>query len=350
MSQSVICRWVRGIVALVEASVVAVTPLTVPLPGVHRLDIQLISGTEDITIDFVRHGQSVDNAENILGTTPPGVALTNLGQQQADQVASLIHAAFPTGIDEIYSSGLVRTQETAQPLMDLFGMNTRILPGLDEINAGMLEGAPLNTLTEMAYVLPTVMWILGLYFVPMLGSIADPNGMAFQDSVSAAVQTIYNTTVADPNHQPMIDVVFSSAGTIAAWTLMNVKNPDVAVAIKDLIDMHAPLPNTGQVVIEGNPQDGWTLVSWDGTAVPQDPGLLTSLFLGFRDLITAPQMALWNLWEAVLGGQSTPVTNPMPAGFEDVLAEISGALNGGAAAAGAAVSEGPLPLSDLPAI
>ena len=212
----------------------------------------------------------------------------------------------------------------------------------------MLEGAPLTPFSEISYVLPQVMWVLGLYFVPMLGSTVDPNGMAFQDRVDEAVQTIYNATAdsADPNH-PMTDVAFASAGIIAAWTLMNVKNPDFALALNGLIDAHAPLPNTGQVVIEGNPQDGWTLVSWNGTDVPAKPDMLTSLFVDFRNLITAPQMALWHLWEAVVGADSTAVTNPMPTGFDDVLTGITGALNDGPATAVAAASDVPGSLADL---
>ena len=39
---------------------------------------------------------------------------------------------------------------------------------------------------------------------------------------------------------------------------MNVKNP------KDSLLSNHPLPNTGRVVIQGNPITGWTLVDWDG--------------------------------------------------------------------------------------
>ncbi|HEU4363415.1 MAG TPA: phosphoglycerate mutase family protein [Mycobacterium sp.] len=321
MSQSVVRPWISAAIALVAASVVVATPAAVPLRALHRLAVQLVSGAEDITIDFVRHGQSVDNAEGILGTVAPGATLTDLGQQQANDVAALIHAAFPNGIAGIYGSELVRTQETAQPLLDLLGMNGQVLSGLNEVNAGWLEGNSLTTLTQIGYVLPTLMWILGLEFVPMLGSIANPNGVAFQDGVNAAVQAIYNTTVADPN-QPMTDIAFSSAGTIAAWTLLNVKNPDFALAFKDLIATHEPLPNAGQVVIEGNPTDGWTLVSWNGTDVSPNPDVLTSLFVDFRNLIEAPEIAVWHLWETIIGGDSAAVASAVPAAFDEVGAAL----------------------------
>jgi len=53
-------------------------------------------------------------------------------------------------------------------------------------------------------------------------------------------------------------VAFSQGTAIMVWTLMNVKNTR-----NSLLTSHA-LPNTGRVVISGNPANGWTLVDWDG--------------------------------------------------------------------------------------
>ena len=142
-------------------------------------------------------------------------------------------------------------------------MDVSILAGLNEINAGWFEGHDLNILTEIAYALPTFMWALGQYWVPMLGSTIDPNGVAFNDRVTEAIDAIYNNTVSDEQN-PLSDAVFAHAGTISIWTLMNVKNPDFGLVLSELLDTHSPLANTGQVVIEGNPTDGWTLVSWNG--------------------------------------------------------------------------------------
>lgn len=340
--------WITAGVALVAAGAITVTPVAVKLPETHLVDIQLVAGEADITIDFVRHGQSVDNVEGILGTLPPGAPLTAEGVQQAQDVAPLIQAAFPNGIDAIYASELIRTQETAQPLANLLGMNINILPGLNEINAGWLEGSQLNTFTELGYFLPVLSWILGLYFVPMLGSTVNPNGMAFEDRVSDAVQTIYNATVTDPDN-PTTDVAFSHAGTIAAWTLMNVKNPDFGLALSELIDTHEPLPNTGQVVIEGNPDDGWTLVSWNGHEVgPADLG--TELFLAFRNLITAPQMALWHLCESIFGPDSA-TTDPALLQFPQAAVDsIAGALLDGGAGWPIPLEPGPVILDAFSAI
>lgn len=338
--------WITAGVVLVGAGVIAVTPVTAPLPDFQALGVQLTAG--ELTLDLVRHGQSVDNVEGILGTTPPGAALTDLGEQQADTVAPTIQGEFPNGIDGIYASELIRTQETAQPLADLLGMNVQVLPGLNEIDAGVLDGAPLNTFTEIAYVLPSLMWILGVYGVPELGSTLDPNGMAFEDRVNDAIQTIYNGSVSD--NADMTGVAFSHAGTIATWTLMNVKNPDLGLVLKELLDTHSPLSNTGQVVLDGNPTDGWTLVSYDGTDVPQTPDLFTGLFVDWRDLNTAPQMASWHIWEALQGGDPATISAALQNGFDEVTAAltrfpqavidtITGALSDGTSAAGQSAAE-----------
>ena len=53
---------------------------------------------------------------------------------------------------------------------------------------------------------------------------------------------------------------------------MNVKNPDFSVLLNEVEKTGGFLANTGQVVVQGDPTDGWTLVSYDGTTVPADPG------------------------------------------------------------------------------
>ena len=120
---------------------------------------------------------------------------------------------------------------------------------------------------------------------------------------------------------------------------MNVNNPDFSVLLQELVNNGQFLPNAGQVVIEGSPGD-WTLVSFDGTAVPQDPGLGTELFVDFRNLIEAPQFAGYDIYEALLTGNSTTIETALQTGinqvdtalaqfpvavFDDILGALTGA-------------------------
>jgi hypothetical protein len=130
-----------------------------------------------------------------------------------------------------------------------------------------------------------------------------------------------NPVVSDNGH--ITDVAFNNEESIVDWVLMNVKNPDFGVILSTLfqsLSSPAPgfLPDGGVVQVEGSPTDGWTLVSWNGDPVPQDPGLSTELFVDFRDLIQAPQTALWNIFQALLGGDSTTIENALQTGFNQV--------------------------------
>ncbi len=61
-------------------------------------------------------------------------------------------------------------------------------------------------------------------------------------------------------------MIFSHGATIMIWTMMNVDNPDIGLLLSH------PLGNTEQVVIKGNQEDGWTLVSYAGIAVTPTRG------------------------------------------------------------------------------
>jgi len=327
MQSAAIRPWTAAAVALLGASAVAASPVVMPQAGAVAVDI-LLAAQDNITIDLVRHGQSVDNAEGILGTTPPGAPLTERGEEQAALLAdpaNPLHLAAPGFYAGIYASEFLRAQETADGWLSAAGAPgtpLTILAGLNEINAGWFEGHDLNILAEIAYALPTFMWVLGQYWVPMLGSEIDPNGVAFNDRVTEAIETIYGNTAADPEGS-LNDVAFAHAGTIAIWTLMNVKNPDFGLVINALLDTHSPLGNTGQVEIEGNPTDGWTLLRWEGHEVAQTPDLLTGLFVDWRDLNVAPQIATWHILEALQGGDQAEIAAALQTGFDQVLGALT---------------------------
>ena len=268
-----------------------------------------------ITLDFVRHGESGDMT--VVNTLVPGPDLTDTGEQQADDLVKVLSG---NGIDEIYASAMIRSQETATPLAEALNLPIQVLPGLNEIDAGIFEGIPVNVgdlpLGGALYLLAPLAWTLGLDFVPQLGSTVDPNGIAFDESFSGAVQSIYDGSVGSGSGN-ITDAVFSHEGAIAIWTLMNVNNPDFSLVLQELLNTGELLPYTGQVVVDGSPGD-WTLVSWDGTPVPQDPGLPTELFVDSRDLITAPQFAGYDISEALLTGNSATIDAALQAGVSQI--------------------------------
>jgi len=240
----------------------------------------------DIMLTFVRHAESQANADGIINTEVPGPHITELGQQQGDAVATLLSS---NEFDGIYASDMVRTQETAAPLAALLDKQVTTLPGLHEINAGIYEGSSEDSgLGRLGYALAPLAWTLGLRFVPIPGS-TDANGNAFEARMNDAVQTIYDSGEENA-------VAFSHGATIMFWTMMNVDNPDLGLLLTH------QLGNTGVVVVEGNPEDGWNLVNWDGVAVDANPSFGTKLFVNVRDLVTAPQKAAFAVSEAIKAG------------------------------------------------
>lgn len=235
-----------------------------------------------ITLTWVRHAQSTANAAGIIDTTVPGPGLTALGETQAQAIAETLKNG---GYDGIYVSDMVRTQLTAAPLAADLGITPVVLPGIQEINAGIFEGGS-GPIAGIGYALPPAAWVLGARFVPVLGG---DNGNRFEATVNNAVQTVYDTGQTNP-------VLFSHGATIMAWTMMNVANPDLLLAVTH------PLGNTAVVVMNGSPEDGWTLQSWDGIAVDPNPNLLTSLFVAVRSLVVAPQTAIYDLHESLRSG------------------------------------------------
>ena len=198
-----------------------------------------------ITITFVRHAESQANASGLIDTSVPGPSLTPKGEQQAKDAAVQLSQ---TPHDGIYASSMIRTQQTAQPLADELGQQIVILPGLREIEAGDFEGQPERD-AGTGYLRPLEQWLKGDRNARIPGSI---DGNEFDARFDEAVDAIYRSGQQRP-------VAFSHGAAIAMWTMMNVANPPLELA------QSQPLPNTGYVLVQGNPADGWRLLDWNGT-------------------------------------------------------------------------------------
>ena len=270
---------------------------------------------QSIVIDFVRHGQTDPNALNLIDTAIPGAPLNALGQQQAQNIATVLASQRPFA--GIFDSQLLRTQQTAAPLAGMTGtpgITPQPLAGLNEISAGAFQGLG-QIPAGILYLVGPVAWTLGFPLTPMLAPFsADPNGVVFGNSFNSALQTMYATALANPvvaANGHITDVAFSSELAIEVGTLMNVNNPD------PLLLFTHPLPNTGVVVVQGNPQSGWTMVSWDGTPVPP-ANLPTQLFVDVRNLITPPQFAAWDIGAALFTGDPATIVNAVRDGANEV--------------------------------
>ncbi|OBI93308.1 hypothetical protein A5660_13820 [Mycobacterium alsense] len=266
-----------------------------------------------IQIDFVRHGQSFGNAANLIDTAVPGPPLTQLGVDQANAIAGVLNGQGPFA--GIFESQLIRAQQTAMPLAGIPGMPApQVLSGLNEINAGIFEGMP-QIPAGLFYLVGPMSWTLGFPLMPNMGLGAQFNGVVFNQGFTGALQTMYANALANPAvlaaNGKVTEVAFSSAFAIETGTLMNVDNPN------PLLMLTHSLPNTGVVQIQGNPTDGWTLVSWDG--VPVGPATLpTKLFVDARNLLTAPQFAAFDIGQSMFSGDPAAIVNAVRGGINEV--------------------------------
>lgn len=255
-----------------------------------------------LTVTFVRHGESEGNASGRIDTSVPGPAITASGLAQSQAVAAAL-ANNGTAYDAIYTSNMLRTSQTAQPFAALTGLTPIALPGFREINAGIFEGSSENSgLGRLGYGLTPALWMLGARSVPMLGG---GNGNAFDARVDGALKVIEDSGAQNP-------VVFSHGATIMFWTMMNVDNPDLGLLLRHRLD------NTDVVVIEGSSEEGWTLKSWAGVDV--GPATLpTKLFVNVRDLVVAPQTAVYNVAQAFRTGDIAKIATAIRNGVSTLV-------------------------------
>ncbi len=311
--------------ALVNAHAGTVIPTG---PDVRAVHVQLTAGeVQDIVIDFVRHGQTTSPSP-IAHQGLPGFPLSTQGQQEAVDVGSQLFKQFggPDGVAGIFAGQEQRMAETGDPFAALEHMDIQTLSGINEVGGGIFSGVPSGSFGEILAFLIPFSWALGLRFVELPGS-NDYNGMQFEETVNSAINTMYSDALVNPvisaNGQ-ITDVAFSGEAMISAWVMMNVNNPDLAIFLPlfaEALSSGTFLPHVGQVVIQGNPTDGWTLLSFDGQAVPENPGLLTDLIVDVRNLITPPQMAAWDAYLALFHS-SAALEDALQEGLKNIGAAI----------------------------
>lgn len=239
------------------------------------------AAAELMTVTFVRHGESAGNASGLIDTSTPGPHITALGQQQAQAVVGKLGV---NNYDSIYASTMIRTQETAAPMSQYLHLPVQVLPGIQEIEAGVFEGTP-ESQASQGYAKVPLAWVFQGNLNARIPQSIDGN--EFEARMNSALQTIYNN--GDRNA-----IVFSHGGAIMFWTLMNANN--LTLPQKITLLQTAALKNTDYVVVQGNPQDGWTLVNWNGQQFATGPTLEAQVQLQVRTLTrqlsaTAQQVA-----------------------------------------------------------
>ncbi|WP_217239090.1 histidine phosphatase family protein [Streptomyces sp. AC555_RSS877] len=197
---------------------------------------------------LIRHSQTPTNVRFLMDTAVPGPGLTELGERQA---AALPQALADEDIEALYASTLVRTQLTAAPLAAARGLDVRVRDGIRELSAGDLEMLPGHSEHGRKYMETVFAWAAGDTELRMPGGESGAEALARYDAVVAEAAASGASAVAMVSH----------GAAIRMWTAARADNVDVAFAAA------RPLDNTGVVILEGSPSDGWKALSWAGAVV-----------------------------------------------------------------------------------
>jgi probable phosphoglycerate mutase len=197
---------------------------------------------------LIRHGQTTANVDFLLDTAVPGAELTELGRRQA---AAVPEALADEDIEALYASTLIRTQQTAAPLAAARGLDVRVRDGIRELTAGDLEMLPGDTEPGHEYMRIVFAWAAGDTELRMPGGESGTEALARYDGVIAEAADSGARTVAMVSH----------GAAIRMWTSARADNIDVNFAAA------RPLDNTGIVILDGSPADGWKALSWEGALV-----------------------------------------------------------------------------------
>lgn len=199
---------------------------------------------------LVRHGETYANVARQLDTAYPGADLTETGHAQARELAHRLERrlerAGPAGI---YTSDLVRTQQTARPLAATLGIDPVPLRGLREIQAGDYE----MSTDWVPFVEAVAQWRED----PRIGIPGGDSGVGFLTRYEAAIRRI-----AEDGEETVVAVSHGAAMRVWCATRLELGS--------DFFEGRR-VGNALVVTLEGDPDDGWRLLAWGDEPIQSIP-------------------------------------------------------------------------------
>jgi probable phosphoglycerate mutase len=189
---------------------------------------------------LVRHGRTASNVGFLLDTAEPGADLDEGGLEQA---AELVERLSHHQIEAVYTSNLVRTQQTARPVAEHRGLTLQVLPGLREISAGDDELSSDAT----RYIGTLIAWGRGELDARIPGGEDAREFFTRFDSAIGEVAASGRDVV----------MVVSHGAALRVWSSERVHGFTEALG-------RAHLDNTGVIVVDGSPDEGWELAELIG--------------------------------------------------------------------------------------
>ena len=197
---------------------------------------------------LIRHGETPENVRREVSSEYPGPGLTELGERQAAAVPAALEGE-PVGA--IYASTLPRTSMTAAPLSAQRELAIEVVDGIQEIFGGVWEHRN-DEEAFRGYLGPIVAW----WHDRSARIEGGEDGHGFFARFDAAIEGI-----AAAHGDDETVAVFSHGAAIRVWSAWTAQNLDEESSAGLRLD------NTGMVVMEGSPADGWRMSRWSGDPI-----------------------------------------------------------------------------------
>lgn len=187
---------------------------------------------------LVRHGQTYANLNSALDTAIPGMKLTSKGDAQAASLPQRWEKLGMPKPDLVVTSALIRTQQTARPLLAHFDCPSFCLPWGKEISAGEYEmNADTDSIIE--YLWTINQWMEGNYSIRLGG---DEDGQMVLERFDRLVDFCAQEVGPDG-----VAVIVTHGAMIRYWC--NCRVPEVSQHFAAI----SPLPNTATCWFSGQP-------------------------------------------------------------------------------------------------
>lgn len=219
---------------------------------------------------LIRHGQTPANITASLDTRLPGLPLTELGLSQAENLKERFVREVAGQLDALTVSAMKRTQQTAEPLCELFGVTPVVTAQIREVSAGDLEMS-CDPVAIRIYVEACAAWMQGDFAHRMPGA---EDGYEFLGRVIPEIQAVMERAYSVAADQGI-------GALVAHGGLIRVISAYLSEDIRQGISLTRFMSNTGIVVfdvdieeIRALSSDGvfasLSAISWDGDQLRGD--------------------------------------------------------------------------------
>ena len=219
---------------------------------------------------LIRHGQTPANITASLDTRLPGLPLTELGLSQAENLKERFVREVAGQLDALTVSAMKRTQQTAEPLCELFGVIPVVTAQIREVSAGDLEMS-CDPVAIRVYVEACAAWMLGDFSDRMPGA---EDGYEFLGRVIPEIQAVMERAYSVAADQGI-------GALVAHGGLIRVISAYLSEDIRQGIPLTRFMSNTGIVVFDVDIEEiralssngvfaSLSAISWDGDQLRGD--------------------------------------------------------------------------------